>query len=148
MGTTVLRYIPEEPTYVPGSGHIEAARSLLERSLGVSVVASITPVLAFVDPGDNLDTIRCPACGEELDMGFWQERMSTAGETGFAKLELTMPCCGAETSLHDLDYDAAAGFARLVLEVHDPQADADQAVDQDALERALGCLVRRIDASY
>jgi hypothetical protein len=148
MSSTVVRYIPEDPEYVADAAATEAARALLQKALGAPAVATITEGASFVDPGSNLDAIRCPACSDELDMDWWQGAMAKAGEKAFARLDVTVPCCGAETSLHDLDYEMPAGFARMVLEVHDPRGDPDEAVDLDALERALGCIVRRIDARY
>ncbi len=148
MSSTVLRYIPEDPDYVADAAATEAARALLQKALGAPAVALVTERAGFVDPGANLDAIRCPACSDELDMDWWQGEMARAGERRFESLGVTVPCCGAETSLHDLDYEMPAGFARMVLEVHDPAGDPDQAVDLDALERALGCIVRRIDARY
>lgn len=147
MSSTVIRYIPEDPTYVAEPAASEAARAMLQKALGSPAVVSITEGPSFVDPGENLDTVRCPACSDELEMDWWQGQMARAGEGAFATLEVTVPCCGAETSLHDLDYDMPAGFARMVLEVQDPHGDPD-AVDLDALERTLGCIVRRIEARY
>jgi hypothetical protein len=148
MSTTVVRYIPEDPDYVAEPAAIEAARALLQKALGSPAVATTTEGATFVDPGENLDTIRCPACGDELDMDWWQGEMARAGKRKFACLDVTVPCCGAETSLHDLDYDMPAGFAHMVLAVQDPKGDPDEVVDLDALERLLGCVVRRIDARY
>jgi hypothetical protein len=148
MGSTVIRYIPEDPGYVADAAASEAARAMLQKVLGAPAVVNVTPGLTFVDPGANLDTIRCPACGAELAMEWWQGEMTRAGQAAFEPLTVTVPCCGAETSLHDLDYDMPAGFARMVLEVHDPKGDPDEAVDLDALEGALGCIVRRIEARY
>jgi hypothetical protein len=148
MSSTVIRYIPEDPTYVADASASEAARAMLQKALGAPAVVNVTTGPTFVDPGGNLDVISCPACAEELQMDWWQGEMARAGQGAFAKLEVTVPCCGAETSLHDLDYDMPAGFARMVLEVHDPKIDPDEAVDLDELERALGCIVRRIEASY
>jgi hypothetical protein len=148
MSSTVVRYIPEDPDYVADAGASEAARALLQKSLGSPAVVTVTEGASFVDPGANLDGIRCPACGGDLDMDWWQAEMSRAAERKFTHLGITVPCCGAETSLHDLDYDMPAGFARMVLEVHDPHGDVDEAVDVEALEKLLGCIVRRIDARY
>lgn len=148
MPTTVLRYIPEDPLHMPGAAAIETARAMLQDALDAPAVATVTESLTFVDPGENLDTIRCPACGDEVDMGFWHQQMTRAGAGGFADLTLSMPCCGVETSLHDLDYDMPAGFALLVLEVQEPKADPDDAVDVVSLGRVLGCMLRRIDARY
>jgi hypothetical protein len=141
----LLRYIPEEPTHVPEAARAEAARVMLQEALGGRALATVTEGQAFVDPGPGLVAIRCPACSDHLGWQVWKEHMRRAGEGGFAHLELTMPCCGAETSLHDLDYDAPAGFARFVLEVQQPEREAEEAVDLDALERTLGCMVRRIE---
>ena len=59
------------------------------------------------------------------------------------------PCCGAATSLHDLDYDWPAGFARFVLQAREPALAGwldDAAVAR--LEKALGTRVRQIRTRY
>jgi hypothetical protein len=148
MSSSVLRYIPEDPTFVGEATAREAARKMLEKALKAPAIVTVTDDPAFVDPGDNLEAVRCPACGEGLAMEWWQEAMSKSAAGAFHDLNVVVPCCTAETSLHDLDYDAPAGFAKLVLEVEDPAKDPDEAVDQDALEAALGCMVRRVEARY
>jgi hypothetical protein len=147
MSTTVLRYIPEDPTHVPDGDGANVSRDLLSKATGKTARANVTDEVQFVDQGGNFDGLKCPACGSDLDMEWWQERMAAAREGSFADLGVTVPCCGAETSLHDLDYDTPAGFARFVLEVDDAEAVEDK-VDLEALERVVGCLMRRIVARY
>jgi hypothetical protein len=147
MSTTVLRYIPEEPTFVPGEDEIVASRVLLTRSAGKAAQARVSESVEFVDPGEGLDRVLCPACGQQLEMEWWQERMTAAAEDAFRDLGVTVPCCGAETSLHDLEYDQPAGFARFILEVEDPDG-AEDKVDVEALERIVGCMLRRVVARY
>jgi len=147
MSTCVLRFIPEEPTFVPAEEAVKQAREQLGRAAGKPAVARVTEGLAFVDPGENLEAVGCPACGSGLELAWWQERMQGASSGGFSELQVAVPCCGAETSLHDLDYTAPAGFARFVLEVEDPAVDP-EAVEGDELEGTLGCFLRRIVARY
>ena len=147
MSTSVLRYIPEDPTHVPEGDGANASRDLLSKATGKQARARVTEGAEFVDQGENFDGLKCPACSADLDMEWWQERMTAAGEGSFGDLGVTVPCCGAETSLHDLDYDMPAGFARFVLEVDDAEGVEDK-VDVEALERVVGCVLRRIVARY
>ena len=147
MSDTKLRFIPEDPTYVPEAAAIEAARAALGEAAGVPATARVAAGVEFVDQGENFERVACPACGSELEMGWWGERMKDADATSFRELGVTVPCCGAETSLHDLDYEAPAGFARFVLEAPNPGVDV-EAVDAEPVERAAGCLLRRIVARY
>ena len=103
----------------------------------------------FVDQGENFDEVRCQSCGQELEMEWWQDAMDSAGENGFAKLAVQVPCCKAKTSLNDLQYRYPAGFARFVLEASEPSLE--EFLDRVALaqlEEALQTPLRQTIARY
>jgi hypothetical protein len=151
MSTNVLRIIPCDPSYVPPARDRKEATAVLRRLLprAEDIQAIVHDRISFVDAGDNFEAVRCPACKRELDMDWWQKAMGTAGANDFADLNVEVPCCGAKTSLNDLDYHWPAGFARFTLEASEPQlADVldTQAVAQ--LETLLGTRVRQVRAHY
>lgn len=99
----------------------------------------------FVDPGSNLETISCKICSKQLELTWWQERMSEAYQSKFTNLQVTTPCCKVISSLNDLDYDFEAGFAGFVIEVID-LAEVDKIIAE--LEGLMGCGVRKVLARY
>jgi len=146
-----LRIIPLEPGHVPArraqDKAVAALRALLPRAKEVRAI--VQDQVFFVDQGENLEEIRCPRCRARLGPEWWMTEMDRAGAASFSDLAVVVPCCGAATSLHDLDYDWPAGFARCVLQVREPALTGwldDGAVAR--IEKALGARVRQIRARY
>jgi hypothetical protein len=146
-----LRIIPLEPGHVPAPRARDKALALLRSLLprAAEVRAILQDEVFFVDQGENLEEIRCPRCRATLGPEWWMTEMDRAGGAQFSDLAVVVPCCGAATSLHDLDYDWPAGFARFVLQVREPALAGwldDTAVAR--LEKALGAKVRQIRTRY
>ena len=99
----LLRYIPEDPTFVPPPETGEACGSLLAEATGRPASARRIEGVELVAPAGPFVAIRCPACGADLAADWWRQRLEGARETGYVELGVTVPCCGAETSLHDLE---------------------------------------------
>ena len=121
MSDDVLRLIPEDPAYVPGPDAVERAITLLEGFApgAEDVTAVVSEEIRFVDQGENFERVLCPSCGERVD-DWWQQEMQRAWETLFEDLSVTTACCGSRLSLNNLTYEWPAGFARFVLEAHNP----------------------------
>lgn len=70
--------------------------------------------LQFIDCGQNLRRIGCPACGGAIPLEVWQGWMEADwhAEDGFHLHRHAAPCCGAGVTLNELAYDAPQGFAR------------------------------------
>lgn len=148
MSDHVLQLIPTRPDFVPGAEARAGARERLARALphAEAISATVWDAVQFVDPGANLESVRCPHCRAELELDWWQEAMGRAHEQRFEALALTLPCCGAGSSLDALDYDRPAGFARFVLEARNPGVpDLSDRVLRE-LEAELGCSLRRVVA--
>ena len=151
MSEDYLRIIPLEPGQVPAPRARDRALALLRTLLprAAEVRAILQDQVFFVDQGENLEEIRCPRCRATLGPEWWMTEMDRAGAARFSDLAVVAPCCGAATSLHDLDYDWPAGFARFVLQVREPALAGwldDAAVAR--LEKALGARVRQIRTRY
>jgi hypothetical protein len=153
MSENWLRLIPADPRYIPSPEAQEQARRALAwlAPRAAEVCATATPHVRFIDPGANLAQIRCPACGvavtgwRRLAMDrAWRAPASAGAESGFGSLAVSMPCCGAATSLHDLEYDWPDGFARFTLEARNPDMRDLTGAQIARLERLLGCRLRRI----
>lgn len=151
MSDDYLRIIPLDPATVPPQRAQEQATALVKKLLprAREVRTIHQEEVFFVDQGENLEEIRCPRCGATLGPEWWMTEMDRAGAARFSDLAVVVPCCGAATSLHDLDYDWPAGFARFVLQVREPALAGwldDEAVAR--IEEALGTRVRQIRTRY
>jgi hypothetical protein len=141
--------IPKNPRFVPKAAARQRAVDLLQSLVpkAQEIRTRITNDVEFVDQGANFERILCPACGAILDGGWWQQAMKNASQTRFTDLSVTVPCCGAISSLNDLCYEWPAGFARFALEIDSPNADLDEGQIR-LLEQALGCDLVKIWAHY
>ena len=154
MSTIYLRVIPTSPSFVPNAEAQLQAREMFEQFVegADEIEAVVTEEIEFVDAGGNLPTVKCPTCGSDLN-NWWIAVVDKAYENHFRNLNLQMPCCGAISSLNDLDYEYPIGFARFVLQARDPHLlmgfDPHKKRDLSAsdiqqLEQILGCSLRRI----
>ncbi len=160
MSTSVILLIPTDPEFVPAALSQEQAMTLLQSLLpdpASVVTARVTEYVEFVAQGENFERIVCPFCPTELVIQWWHEVMNKAYERRFTDLSVNTPCCHAETSLNDLQYEWPAGFARFVLELYEPFVrDPDSvygtlelsAETLEKLKEVLGCPLRVIRAHY
>lgn len=139
--------IPTIPDYVPGAAAREAAVARLKSFVpdAQQVTAEVTEYVEFVPAMGNFETVSCPACGTILDDGWWVRAMDAAyGESGFTDLAVTLPCCGAASSLNDLKYHFPQGFACFVLSAFEPNVSDLEDWQVRELEELLGCTLRKI----
>jgi hypothetical protein len=149
MSDTVLKLIPASPKCVPDDEALNVATHLLASFFPEAEEATFESAeqVRFIDPGQNLEEIMCPVCGDEIDMSWWQKAMSAAYQTHFSDLSIRLPCCNATSSLNDLLYDSPAGFARFELIVRNPNGRVEDA-QLEQLEMVLGCTLREVWAHY
>ncbi|MEX3654097.1 hypothetical protein ABFW14_01560 [Mycolicibacterium fortuitum] len=141
---------PTDPRWVPSLDREGAARAVFELLMGSDIEVKVNRPgrVVFEDAGECFETIRCPACGTLVgqnpkNMDWWVARIHGAWTEadGFWPLDVTTPCCGVQTSLNDLVYDAPQGFASWSVAARDPV----YAMDEDNLAlvaAALGHPVR------
>lgn len=138
-----IQLIPQDPRAVPAQDAANEAARLLRRYMpraeDISVYAS--PAIRFFHPGENWTGVDCPACGKSAD-GWWDEARTNAITTQI--LTAKAPCCGAEISLNDMDFDSPSGFARFVLEAANPRMDGLELNEINELEALLGLPLRQI----
>ena len=146
MSDHVVKVIPRSPQQgVPEAVLASAVRYLNGTVAADRIEAHTYETPAFIDCGSNLEEIRCSLCGNELSFDWWGEAMDIAAQTGFASLEVTMPCCGGESSLNDLKYNFPCGFACAEIELLNPTSEIDPACIAQ-LEAIFGFPVRLIHA--
>ena len=151
MSTDVLRLISRDPSYQPDERVLRQAETLLRSLLPDSeqVAGELWGETRFVDPGENFESIHCPSCGVEVHEPWWADAMDVAFANGFTDLAIVLPCCSTLSSLHDLDYRWAAGFARFVLEAAEPNIGEPLGPEAvAALEDVLGTRLRQIRVRY
>lgn len=148
MSDSIFRLIPASPEHVPSEEALSAARGLLRAQLpsAQEIEEELTPEVRFVDPGENLEEIRCPACSATIAMAWWITAMDEAHRTAFRNLTVLPPCCGQTTTLNDLTYLWPAGFARFSLEVLNPGIPDLPPGALAELETVLGTRLRLIRA--
>jgi hypothetical protein len=141
------RLITSVPSYVPEAPAREVALERLKSFVSGArqVTAEVYEHIELVPAISNFETVSCPIRGAVLDDAWWVQAMDAAySESGFTDLRVTVPCCGAATSLNDLTYHFSRGFARFVLSAFEPPvADLEdwQVREREAL---VGCALRKI----
>ena len=151
MSDNVLSVIPADPFWQLTSEAADAAMAVLRR-LAPQLDGFVTTEyrttwhekVAAVDCGANPGRIECPACQNTIDVDWWADPLEERSETGFANLNVPVPCCGAEVSLNDLRYDWPCGFARFELEAWNPNRDWLSADELAQIAAVLGCDVRQV----
>jgi hypothetical protein len=141
------KLIPTIPDYVPEVAAREAALARLKSFLpdARQVTAEVRERVEFVPAMGNFETVSCPACGTILDDKWWVRAMDTVyGPGGFTNLAVTLPCCGAASSLNDLRYYFPQGFARCVLSAFEPNVPDLEDWQIYELEEVLDCTLREI----
>lgn len=145
MSDNWLQFIPSDPDFQPTISSAEAARQLLASFVpdADEVNAEFKSSKQFFHPGGNWSGVKCPACGADLEE-WWEQAMGTASKTAFANLAVSTPCCGASTSLNDLNYVWPAGFGRFVLEAMNPNIENLTPSQENQLAERLGRELRKI----
>lgn len=145
MSDNWLQYIPLDPEFQPSPNAAEAARRLLASFAPEAdeVTVEFKASTEFFHPAGNWSGVKCPACASDLE-DWWHNAMAIASKTAFKNLSVTSPCCGAVTSLNDLNYVWPAGFGRFVLEATNPQIENLTNAQEDQLAERLGGRLRRI----
>ena len=143
MSENWLQLIPTDPAWIPGPEHEQAAVALLNELAPASdeIQALTYDEVVFVDAGANFESVSCPACNAELEMGWWSAAMG--GEPA-----VVTPCCGALTTLNDLRYHWPQGFAQWVLRARSPGRMDLTAEELQALEAVVGHPLREIWSHY
>lgn len=146
MSDCITKIIPRDPLFIATETSLSNAKAIILQSIKCdSVVIEHNETPSFIDCGSNLESIRCPECGEALDFGWWGEAMDGAFEWGFLTLEVETPCCAKKTSLNELRYDFPCGFACCAVNVLNPVSPIDEKT-LDSVRNILGTDVRVIQA--
>jgi len=147
-----LTVIPTDPSWQPDRDAADHAAAVLSgllpdndarRGLDVRWHGTVEAVSC----GGNLETISCPHCGTESG-DWWGEAVQERYDEGFSTLLVTVPCCGAETSLNELVYDWPMGFASFRIEVLYPNRGWLTEEELASVATAVGHPLRQILAHF
>ena len=148
MSSTVIKFISTNPTYSPDNFQQDRANIFLTKLYNDEQIEFInTDTIEFVDQGENFDSISCNLCGQNIDIGDWQNAMDKAYDKQFTDLTFVTSCCKKETSLNDLTYHSAAGFAKFAITISDASNELSEK-DVKELQDILGTTLRKIWAHY
>lgn len=161
MSDDYLKIIPTSPDQVPPKKAHKPAVSLLKSFFpdGEECQAEVYEAIEFIDQGENIEAVICPACRKrsELDhlseddpvVAWWCELSDAICESALETLSTTMSCCGRDVRVMDLEFDWPAGIARFELSVMNPDSTENLTASQlGELETILGCGLRQIRAHY
>lgn len=126
---------------------------------GEDFQAEIYDEIEFIDQGENIEAVICPACEKRLEMdhftegdpivAWWYDLSEVMEEAAVASITTKMPCCGQVVRMMDLEFDWPAGFARFELSVMNPnEADNLTELQLHELEQILDCQLRQVRAHY
>jgi hypothetical protein len=149
MSDNVLKFIQIQPNFEPTLENVkEAELYLKQRSQNFSDIQLIlSEEIRFIDQGSNFESVGCPFCKKDLSIEWWQEEMGEAYNSKFSKLEVIVPCCIKESSLNNLDYNWAAGFARFSIELYNPLDENEEGLRKE-LSGILDCTLKKVIAHY
>lgn len=146
--STVLKIISTNPSYVPNKIQVNNAKYFLAKIYIKHQIEFITTdTIEFIDQGQNFDSVSCNLCRRNMEIEFWQNAMDEAYQKRFTDLTIVTPCCHKKTSLNDLNYHSAAGFAKFTMSISDAENELSEK-DFKELQDILGVPLRNIWAHY
>jgi hypothetical protein len=107
-----ISFIPNSIDYAPTENHI---KRLSEFAIAdCEATLEVNDTVSFADAGENFESVACPRCNADVTE-WWGGAMSEAytPDDGFVNLDVLMPCCGADSTLNDLNYNLPQGFYRV-----------------------------------
>lgn len=117
-----IALVPEDPRLVPDAANQRRARDRFAEIAPEAdeIEIKVFEKVVFFDCGGNFERICCPACGEEIPVEWWQDRMDEDHDDGFKLVAYVAPCCGKKSTLNDFVYEWPQGFGRFALDAMNP----------------------------
>jgi hypothetical protein len=141
MSDDFIVLVPSDPTCAAPLEVQQRVVAVLKRLApsAASIVPQVSEAIRFHDAGANFESIRCPRCGAEISIDWWQERMDddSAGD-GFRLDSYAAPCCGHTLTMSQLIYDWPQAFGRTSWTVQNANVGEIDAEAKAQLEVAAG----------
>src|SRR5947208_4666012 len=95
MSDNWIAVIPEDPLFVPDPAKQSRARDRFAEIApdAQEISIELSDKVKFFDCGGNFERIVCPACGKEIPLDWWQDRMNQDYRDGFILAKYKTPCC-------------------------------------------------------
>jgi hypothetical protein len=161
MSSDYLKLVPADSNFVPDEAAQKRAVAAFEELLpeGSECEAQHFAHVTFIDQGENLEAIICPACSKRLQLydgpdaesnQDWWYRVIEKLEDGNAEgVNVSLPCCSRPVPLTAVRFDWPAAFARFELSILDPGIGENLSREQLVqFEKILGCDLIQVRAHY
>ena len=161
MWDTVAKIFPADREFVPTDQHKEEALSLFIHQFadGETHEAKTFEHLEFIDQGENMESVTCPAChvrtvlnffnGDDPGIIWWYQVTELLAEKPVDQVQTTLPCCRTAVPFTSLEFDWPAGFARFQLSVWNPTSEGDVPAEKlEKLSQVVGAPLKAIWAHY
>ena len=146
MSDSWIIIIPNDPQFVPTMESQKGAEEYMRRIAGNADAVSMeaTEDVRFIHCGENLESINCPHCANEISTDWWQDQMDYQFEHAYTLDPIPLPCCGRLESLARLNYNWPQGYARFSVEAMNPDVPDLTETQVGEFENLLGCRVLKI----
>lgn len=141
MSDDFIVLVPRNPSYAASRDVQDRVAAILKRLApsADSITPQVSDSIRFHDAGANVESIRCPRCGAEISIDWWQHRMDDDSDgDGFRLDSYAVPCCGDALTLNELEYDWPQAFGRTSWTVQNANIGEIDAASKVELEAATG----------
>jgi hypothetical protein len=141
MSDDFIVLVPRDPSWVATSDVQQRVTTILKRLApsADSITPEVSEAIRFHDAGANFEHIRCPRCGSEISIDWWQDRMDDDSEgDGYRLSSYATPCCGEPLTLSDLTYEWPQAFGRTSWTVQNSNLGELNQAAKAELEKAAG----------
>lgn len=144
MSDDYIYFVPTNPRFVPEPTAVERGLTLLKQRAPRADEINVeqTDGIRLFDAGSNFESVRCPACRQEIDLDWWHDCLERdSDDDDFSLSPYLLPCCAARRSVDQPVYDWPQAFGRFALVALN--ADLGRVDDKlkTEIERALGTTV-------
>ncbi len=123
MSDYIVKLIPVNPSYIPNKKSLKQAKKYLKAIKAEEINFNFSDSVDFIDCGENFESVVCPFCNKNIEIGQWQEAMDKAYKKYFNDLSIYLPCCGNISDLNNLVYKGECGFSKFTIVIHNPDID-------------------------
>jgi hypothetical protein len=141
MSDDFIVLVPRDPSYAAPPDVQQRVAAVLKRLAPSAdkITPEVSETIRFHDAGASFENIRCPRCGAEISIDWWQDRMDDDFEDdGFRLSSYAVPCCGVPLTLNQLTYEWPQAFGRTSWTVQNADIGEIDAAGKTELEQAAG----------
>ncbi len=146
MAEYTTHFFPKDSHFQPTDAAAQAGKAMLEEIYPYQTVQTQQHASKrLITSGADFDRFNCPSCKTivqqyQLDDAAQQWWYTELCELRDEAQIITVPCCGAEIAVRQIDFGNDVGFAKFQIDVE--AAGADEMIDDAELQRLeaiLGC---------